>query len=127
MTLNCVQNKTSNQTTNKSSQDSLQILTNAVEDAKAQNITILDVAHLTTITDYMIISSGTSSRHMRHIAETTIMAAEEAGITLISQEGLSSQDWMIVDAGDVIVHVMSEEARGFYQLEGLWDLAEQNV
>ncbi len=127
MTLNCVQNKTSNQTTNKSSQDSLQILTNAVEDAKAQNITILDVAHLTTITDYMIICSGTSSRHMRHIAETTIMAAEEAGITLISQEGLSSQDWMIVDAGDVIVHVMSEEARGFYQLEGLWDLAEQNV
>lgn len=127
MTLNCVQNKTSNQTTNKSSQDSLQILTNAVEDAKAQNITILDVAHLTTITDYMIICSGTSSRHMRHIAETTITAAEEAGITLISQEGLSSQDWMIVDAGDVIVHVMSEEARGFYQLEGLWDLAEQNV
>jgi ribosome-associated protein len=122
-----VQNKTSNQTTKQSSQESLQILMAAVEDAKAQNITTLNVAHLTAITDHMIICSGTSSRHMRHIADTTLAAAEQAGLSVLSREGLSSKDWMIVDVGDVIVHVMSEEARGFYQLEGLWDLAEQSV
>lgn len=126
MNLNCVQNKTSNQQNTTASDQSLQVLTNAVEDAKAQNITTLNVAHLTTITDYMIICSGTSSRHMRHIADSTLAAAEQAGITIISQEGLSSNDWMIVDAGDVIVHVMSEQARDFYQLEGLWDLAEHS-
>ncbi|SRR5690554_5547159 len=124
MTINCVQNKTSKQKTNQTSQHAFAILTDAVEDAKAQNITTLNVAHLTSITDYMIICSGTSSRHMRHIAETTLSAAEEAALTVISQEGMNSQDWMIVDVGDVIVHVMSEEARGFYQLEGLWDMAE---
>jgi ribosome-associated protein len=122
-----VQNKTSDIKNKASSQQALDILTNAVEDAKAQNITTLDVAHLTAITDYMIICSGTSSRHMRHIAETTLTAAEDTDLNIISQEGMNSQDWMIVDVGDVIVHVMSEEARGFYQLEGLWDLAEQNV
>jgi len=127
MTLNCVQNKTTTPKTDLTSQQSLDILTNAVEDAKAQNIITLNVAHLTAITDYMIICSGTSSRHMRHIAETTLSAAEEADLNIISREGMNSQDWMIVDVGDVIVHVMSEEARGFYQLEGLWDLAEQSV
>jgi len=124
MTLNCVQKKTSNLKNKVSSQHALEILSNAVEDAKAQNITTLEVAHLTAITDYMIICSGTSSRHMRHIADSTLEAAEQAGLNIISREGLDSKDWMIVDVADVIVHVMSEEARGFYQLEGLWDLAE---
>lgn len=100
------------------------VLTQAVENAKAQNIITLNVAHLTSITDYMLICSSTSSRHMRHIAETTLAAAEDAGLTVISREGMNSQDWMIVDVGDVIVHVMSEQARGFYQLEGLWDMTE---
>ena len=127
MTIKYVQNKTSKQKTKQTTQQSLDILTDAVEDAKAQNISTLHVAHLTAITDYMIICSGTSSRHMRHIAETTLAAAEQAELNVISQEGMNSQDWMIVDVGDVIVHVMSEEARDFYQLEGLWDLAEQSV
>ena len=124
MTLNCVQNKTSNLKNSASSQQVWDILTNAVEDAKAQNITTLSVAHLTAITDYMLICSGTSSRHMRHIAETALSAAQDADFNIISQEGMNSKDWMIVDVGDVIVHVMSEQARDFYQLEGLWDMAE---
>ncbi|MCX7544008.1 ribosome silencing factor [Marinicella gelatinilytica] len=122
-----MQNKNSNQKNMLTANQSLEIITTAVEDAKAQKITCLNVAHLTAITDYMIICSGTSSRHMRHIAETTLAAAEKAGLNIISREGLDSDDWMIVDVGDVIVHIMSEEARGFYQLEGLWDLAEQNT
>jgi ribosome-associated protein len=119
-----VQNKTSKQNTRQTAQQAITVLTQAVENAKAQNIITLNVAHLTSITDYMLICSGTSSRHMRHIAETTLAAAEDAGLTVISREGMNSQDWMIVDVGDVIVHVMSEQARGFYQLEGLWDMTE---
>ncbi|GAA4809220.1 ribosomal silencing factor RsfS [Marinicella pacifica] len=119
-----MQNKTSKQNTRQTAQQAITVLTQAVENAKAQNIITLNVAHLTSITDYMLICSGTSSRHMRHIAETTLAAAEDAGLTVISREGMNSQDWMIVDVGDVIVHVMSEQARGFYQLEGLWDMTE---
>ena len=119
-----MQNKTSKQKTRQTAQQAMTVLTQAVENAKAQNIITLNVAHLTSITDYMLICSGTSSRHMRHIAETTLAAAEDAGLTVISREGMNSQDWMIVDVGDVIVHVMSEQARGFYQLEGLWDMTE---
>ncbi|MFV0544188.1 MAG: ribosome silencing factor [Marinicella pacifica] len=119
-----MQNKTSKQNTRQTAQQAMAVLTQAVENAKAQNIITLNVAHLTSITDYMLICSGTSSRHMRHIAETTLAAAEDAGLTVISREGMNSQDWMIVDVGDVIVHVMSEQARGFYQLEGLWDMTE---
>lgn len=119
-----MQNKTSKQNTRQTAQQAMTVLTQAVENAKAQNIITLNVAHLTSITDYMLICSGTSSRHMRHIAETTLAAAEDAGLTVISREGMNSQDWMIVDVGDVIVHVMSEQARGFYQLEGLWDMTE---
>ncbi len=103
--------------------NTLNVLTNALEDAKAINVSVLDVAHLTAITDAMIICTGTSSRHMRHIAETALKAANEAGLNIISSEGLDSEEWMIVDAADAIVHVMSEKGRAFYNLEGLWDMS----
>lgn len=105
------------------SANTLKVLNNAVEDAKALKVTVLDVSHLTAITDAMIICTGTSSRHMRHIAETALKAAGEAGLNIISSEGLDSQDWIIVDVADVIVHVMSEKGREFYNLEGLWDMS----
>ena len=100
------------------------VIIEAIDDAKAQNIVNLEVGHLTSVTDNMIICSGSSNRHMRHLAETAIQALQDAGQDILSTEGLSSDEWMIVDAGDVVLHVMSSEAREFYHLEGLWDINE---
>lgn len=100
------------------------IITEALDDAKAQNIVSLQVGHLTAVTDYMIICSGTSNRHMRHLAETVVQALQESGQEILSTEGLNSDEWMIVDGGDAVLHVMSVEAREFYHLEGLWDINE---
>lgn len=103
------------------------VITQALDDAKAQNIVSLKVGHLTSVTDYMIICTGSSNRHMRHLAETTIQALQDSGQQILSTEGLNSDEWMIVDCGDAVLHVMSGEAREFYHLEGLWDINEQPV
>ena len=100
------------------------VITQALDDAKAQNIVSLKVGHLTSVTDYMIICTGSSNRHMRHLAETAMQALQESGQEILSTEGLNSDEWMIVDCGDAVLHVMSAEAREFYHLEGLWDINE---
>ncbi len=101
-----------------------EIISQAVDSAKAQNVIVLPVGHLTAVTDYMIICSGTSNRHMKHLAETAVAAIEENGGQILSTEGMNSDDWVIVDCGDAVLHVMSIEAREFYHLEGLWDIKE---
>ena len=101
-----------------------EIIFQAVDSAKAQNIITLAVGHLTSVTDHMIICTGSSSRHMRHLAETVIEAVNEHGFEVLSTEGLNSDEWVIVDCGDAVLHVMSAEAREFYHLEGLWDIKE---
>ncbi len=98
------------------------VITQALDDAKALNIVSLKVGHLTAVTDYMIICTGSSNRHMRHLAETAMQELAANGYEVLSTEGLSSDEWMIVDAGDAVLHVMSAEAREFYHLEGLWDI-----
>ena len=100
------------------------VITQSIEDAKAQNIVSLNVSHLTSVTDYMIICTGSSNRHMRHLADTAMDAVAESGAEVLSTEGLDSDDWMIVDCGDAVLHVMSADARSFYHLEGLWDISE---
>nr|WP_154223385.1 ribosome silencing factor [Marinicella rhabdoformis] len=101
----------------------MQTVETAVTDAKAQNVKVLSVNHLTSVTDHLVICTGSSNRHMRHLAEEAIKALRDAGLEVLNTEGMDSSDWIIVDAGDAVLHVMSEEARGFYQLEGLWDIA----
>ncbi len=101
-----------------------EIIFQAVDSAKAQKITTLAVGHITSVTDYMIICTGSSSRHMRHLAETAIEAVNEHGFEVLSTEGMNSDEWIIVDCGDAVLHVMSGEAREFYHLEGLWDIKE---
>ncbi len=110
----------------KSSDHASQVMTvieTAVTDAKAQNVKVLSVSHLTSVTDYLIICTGTSSRHMQHLAQEAVNALRDAELNILNTEGTNSSDWAIVDAGDAVLHVMSEEAREFYQLEGLWDIA----
>lgn len=100
------------------------VITQAIDDAKAQNTVCLNVSHLTSVTDYMVICTGSSNRHMRHLADTAIEAVRDSGNDILSTEGLDSDEWMIVDCGDAVLHVMSADARDFYHLEGLWDINE---
>lgn len=101
-----------------------EVITQVLDDAKAQKIINLKVGHLTSVTDHMIICTGSSNRHMRHLADEVIQAMHAAGQDILSTEGLNSDEWMIVDCGDAVLHVMSAEAREFYHLEGLWDIKE---
>lgn len=100
------------------------IITQAIDDAKAQNVVSLKVGHLTSVTDYMVICTGSSNRHMRHLADMAIQSIQDNGQEVLGTEGLNSDEWMIVDCGDAVLHVMSSEAREFYHLEGLWDINE---
>jgi ribosome-associated protein len=96
----------------------------ALEDLKGQDIKALDVRGLTTITDSMVICTGTSNRHVRSLAQNVAEKAREVGHRPLGIEGLDESEWVLVDLGHVVVHVMQAQARAFYQLEKLWDLRE---
>ncbi len=92
----------------------------ALEDGKARDIVSLDVAKLTDITDHMVIASGTSNRHVKALVDRVAETAKAAGIGVIGIEGRELNEWVLMDLGDVLVHVMQSEARSFYDLERLW-------
>jgi ribosome-associated protein len=94
-----------------------------LDDLKAENVLSLDVKHLTSLLDLMIIASGRSDRHVRALADALIERAAAAGIPLLGVEGKQSGEWVLVDLADVVVHVMLPRTRAFYELEKLWDIA----
>ena len=93
---------------------------NALEDMKGNNILALDVTPMTSITDYMIIVSGTSNRHVKALVDQVIESAKAYGEPPLGVEGRESNEWVLLDLGDVVVHVMQSQAREFYDLERLW-------
>ncbi|WP_206609503.1 ribosome silencing factor [Thiohalobacter thiocyanaticus] len=97
------------------------LVVQAMEDMKAQDISIIDVRGLTSVTDYMVIASGTSDRHVRSISENVIDESKQQGLRPIGVEGQDSGEWILVDLGDVVAHVMLPRARAFYNLEKLWN------
>lgn len=103
-----------------SSEKMLQNILSALEDAKAQNVTSIDVRDITDITDYMVIASGTSSRHVKSVADKVAGSLRDAGNKALGTEGESEGEWVLVDFGDVILHVMQQATREHYQLEKLW-------
>ena len=93
----------------------------AVEDAKGEQVRLLDVRKLTDITDYMIIVTGASERHVKTIAERVLEKMREAGWKHLGMEGDQDRDWVLVDFVDVVVHIMRAPTRERYNLESLWD------
>ncbi len=97
----------------------------AVDELKATDIKLIDVTKLTPVTDYMLICTGTSTRHVKSIAENVALRAKHSGHPPRAVEGGAQSEWVLVDLGDVIVHAMQTQARAFYQLEKLWDIQVQ--
>ena len=93
---------------------------NQLEEMKAKEIMTIDVAGISDITDTLIICTGTSKRHVRSIGEQTALAAKNAGEVPLGVEGIEGSEWVLIDMGNVVVHVMQDETRQFYQLEKLW-------
>jgi len=94
----------------------------ALEDMKANDITVLDVRGKTGITDYFVIASGTSDRHVKATAEAVAYRAKQAGEPPLGTEGTSEGEWALIDLNGVVVHVMQPRVRDFYQLERLWSV-----
>ena len=93
---------------------------NALDDLKAEDVVTLDVRGLTSVTDFMVVGTGNSNRHVKSLATNVSVELKKHGCKPLGIEGGQVADWMLVDAGDVVVHVMSPEARDFYDLERLW-------
>lgn len=89
-------------------------------DMKARDISVLDVRGKTSITDYMIVASGTSDRHVKAIAETLSYRAKESGEPALGCEGVNEGEWALVDLNGIVVHIMLPRVRDFYNLERLW-------
>lgn len=92
----------------------------ALEDRKGQDILVLDVRRMTSVSDFMVISTGTSNRHVKALVDAVAEASVKAGWSPLGIEGAGPNEWVLVDLGDVVVHVMQRDARGFYDLERLW-------
>ncbi len=103
-----------------------QVAMAALDDLKAEDVTALDVRHLTSVTDTMIFASGRSDRHVRSLADSVVERSKEAGIMPIGVEGQEAGEWVLVDLGDVVVHVMLPRVRDFYNLERLWDISARD-
>ena len=97
-----------------------QLVIQALQDLKAQDIQHIDVEGIASFTERMIFASGTSNRHVKSIAQSVIDASKQAGVAPLGVEGEDIGDWILVDLGDVVVHVMLPETREFYDIERLW-------
>ena len=97
------------------------LVLSSLDELKAVNPVIINVKKLSSFTDYMMIASGTSSRHIQSIGEKVLEDLKSKKIKPLGVEGQGSEEWLLIDLGDVVLHLMSTNARTFYDLESLWD------
>ena len=92
----------------------------SLEDSKAENIVPIDIQGRSILGDHMVVASGRSHRHVAAVADHLIKALKDAGLGNARVEGLASADWVLIDSGDIIVHIFRPEVREFYNLEKMW-------
>ena len=107
-----------------SAEDVLKAVTASLEDSKAENITTIDIRKKSALGDYMLVASGRSHRHVAAICDHLTRALKDAGYGPVRVEGLQAADWVLIDTGDVIVHVFRPEVREFYGIEKMWAMPE---
>ncbi len=95
---------------------------NAAEDVKAFDVNIVDVNGRSSVTDVLVFASGRSDRQVKSIANNIVLEAKKAGIPPLGVEGMNTGDWVLVDLGDVVVHVMLPQVRDYYGIERMWDV-----
>ena len=100
----------------------VKLITDSMENLKAMDIQVFDVSSITSIADHMVIASGRSDRQVRAIAEKTVETLKQHGHKPLGVEGLDQAEWILIDFGDVIVHIMHPATRAYYQLEKLWSV-----
>lgn len=100
--------------------DILKLILTSLEDSKAEDTVSIDMEGKTSIADYMVVSSGRSHRHVSAIADHLLKAIKEAGLGPARVEGLPHCDWVLVDTGDILVHLFRPEVRSFYNIEKMW-------
>jgi ribosome-associated protein len=108
----------------------LETVVASLEDSKAENIVSIDIHKKSSLGDFMVIASGRSNRHVAAVSDHLIKALKDAGYGQARVEGLPGADWVLIDAGDVIVHVFRPEIREFYNIEKMWqtpDLEEETI
>ena len=100
--------------------ETLRVILACLDDMKAEDITTIDLSGKSSIGDYMVVATGRSQRHVGAVADNVVENVKDAGVQRVRVEGLKQGDWVLIDAGDVIVHVFRPEVRGFYNLEKMW-------
>ncbi|NNG12407.1 MAG: ribosome silencing factor [Halobacteria archaeon] len=103
----------------------LTLVIEALQDIKGVDIKVIDVSNLTSITDRMVVVSGTSTRHVKALADNVVLKAKQAGNPALGVEGEQAAEWILIDLGDVVVHVMMPAVREFYALEKLWSVGSR--
>ncbi len=103
------------------------VVIDALENVKAEDIAVLDVTELTDVTDTLIVASGNSSRQIKALANSVVEDCKKAGHQPLGVEGEDGSDWILVDLGDVVVHIMLPETRSFYDLEKLWAVRPDDI
>jgi ribosome-associated protein len=98
----------------------LSLVTSSLDNDKAEDVTVIDLAGKTSIADHMVIASGNSNRHIGAMADHLSAKLKQAGLRMPAVEGAAAGEWLLLDAGDVIVHLFLPEVRSFYALERLW-------
>lgn len=106
-----------------------QLITGSLDGDKAEDIVIIDLANKSSIADYLIIASGRSARHVSSLAEHLLRRIKDNGHGSCRVEGLPQADWVLIDAGDIVIHLFRPEVRAFYNLEKMWaaDLVEETA
>lgn len=98
----------------------IDVVLKSLDDAKAEQTVAIDITGKSSLSDHMVVTSGRSNRHVGAVAEQVVKALREAGFGKPRIEGLPHADWVLVDAGDVIVHIFRPEVREFYNIEKMW-------